>query len=112
MEQKVAQLRDVVDVAHTCRSCDLCGILLIPNKLSVDVFRNLGEGIRGIFCPEKVLRIEVIGLFLRCCDRDAIQLHFETVRNECLICPAMRENGYEIDVAVKDKENCRSVKRQ
>lgn len=71
---KVAQLRDIVDVAHTCRSCDLSGILFIPNEFRVNVFCDLGEWIRGIFRPEKVLRVEVIGLLLRRCDRDAIQL--------------------------------------
>jgi hypothetical protein len=86
---KVAQLRDVINVAHTCRSRNLGGILLVPIELRVNLFRDLGKGIRGILGPEKVLRIEVIGLLLRRCDRDAIQFHFEAVRNECLICPAM-----------------------
>jgi len=106
---KVAQLRDVVDVAHTCRTCDLSGILFIPIEFRVNVFRNLGKWIRGIFRPEKVLRIEVIGLLLRRCDRDAIQLHFKTIRNERLVCPAVRKNRYEVDVSVNDEENCRSV---
>lgn len=86
---KVAQLRDVVDVAHTCRSCDLSGILFILVEFRVNIFRDLGEWIRRIFRPEKVLRVEVIGLLLRRCDCDTIELHFETIRNERLVCPAV-----------------------
>jgi hypothetical protein len=86
---KDEQLRDVVDVAHTRRSCDFGGILLIPIELCVDVFRDLGEWIRGVLGPEKILRVEVIGPLQRRCDRDAIQLHFEAIGDEGLICPAV-----------------------
>ncbi len=86
--------------------------MLIPIELRVDVFRDLGEWISGILYPEKVLRVEVIGLLLRRCDRDVIQLHFEAIGDEGLICPAVGENRYEIDVTIKDEENCRSLKRR
>jgi hypothetical protein len=86
---KCAQLRDVVDVAHTCRSRDLGGILFISIELRVNVFRDLREGVRSVFRPKKVFCIEVIGLLLWRRDRDAIQLHFEAVRDEGLICPTV-----------------------
>src|SRR5713226_1071307 len=50
---KCRQLCDVIDITHTCRSRDLCGILFISIELHVNVFCNLGEGVRSIFCPKK-----------------------------------------------------------
>lgn len=50
-----SQLRNIIDITHTRRSCNFCGILLILVQLSIDVFSNLRERVRSIFCPEKVL---------------------------------------------------------
>ena len=83
------QLGDVIDVAHTRRSCDLRGILLVFVKFRVDVFGDLWEWIRSVFRPEKVPGIEIICLLLGRSHRNTIKLHFEAIGHECLVGPAV-----------------------
>lgn len=88
------QLSDIIYVAHASGSRNLRRVLLVFVQISVDFFRNLGKRICRIACPEEFFRIEVIfflWLSFRC-HNNTIEFDFKAVRDQSLVCPAMRQN--------------------
>lgn len=106
-----SQLRNIVNITDTRAPRNLSSIRLVLRQFRINFFCYLGEGICSVTRPEKVLRVEIVGLFrlFGRCYCDAVELELEAVGDECLVCPAVGQDGDEVDVAVENKEDYHDV---